>query len=425
MTQKTLALLDICEDIVDCEHKTAPTAPEGYPSIRTPNIGKGRLDVRMANKVNKQTYLEWTKRTKPKPGDLIIAREAPVGNVAVITDGQQVCLGQRTVLIRPKENIADSNYLTYYLLKYENQKMFDNLSYGATVPHLNVADIKAFELEGYLSDYEAQKVIGQILSIHDDLVENNIRRIEVLEELAQLLYREWFVELRFPGHEKVKFVNSELGKIPEGWKMQSIGDIAEYYRGISYRSDNLVESGGIPFLNLKSMLVGGGYREDGLKGFDGNYKETHKVERGDIIVAITEVSPAREIIARAGQVPTLPLDFGVFSMDLIKIIPKKTDIRQFLYRLLRSYEYFELIKMYANGANVLHLNPKKIMSFEFLLPTHDLVEQFCKIDKEIFELKDNLMSQNQVLNKTRGLLLPKLMSGEVDVSKLDINITKN
>ena len=114
-------LKELCELIVDCEHKTAITQDEGYPSIRTPNVGKGRLLLEGVNRVSEETYLLWTQREAPRPGDLILAREAPIGNVALIPPDLKVCLGQRTVLIRPDRNKINPQYLTYLLLGDEIQ----------------------------------------------------------------------------------------------------------------------------------------------------------------------------------------------------------------------------------------------------------------------------------------------------------------
>ena len=109
-------LLDVCEHIVDCEHKTAPTQETGYPSIRTPNIGRGRLILDGANRVSEETYRTWSRRAIPKAEDLILAREAPIGNVAIIPKNLKVCLGQRTVLIRPDKNKVVPMFLVYLML---------------------------------------------------------------------------------------------------------------------------------------------------------------------------------------------------------------------------------------------------------------------------------------------------------------------
>ena len=108
-------LNNICLDIVDCEHKTAPIQNEGIPSIRTTDIKNGFLDFKSANKVSEETYKQWTQRLEPQPNDLILAREAPVGQVGIVPKGQRVCLGQRTVLIRPNQQKVYPFYLLYLL----------------------------------------------------------------------------------------------------------------------------------------------------------------------------------------------------------------------------------------------------------------------------------------------------------------------
>ena len=181
-TEQTL--LNICEFIVDCEHKTAPTQETGYPSIRTPNIGRGRLILDGVNRVSEETYREWSKRAIPQADDLILAREAPVGNVAIIPKNLKVCLGQRTVLIRPDKNKVCPMFLVYFMLGDEIQSRFLGHSTGATVRHLNMRDIRNLDLPK-LPSLPTQRKIAAVLSAYDDLIENNTRRIEILEEIAQ------------------------------------------------------------------------------------------------------------------------------------------------------------------------------------------------------------------------------------------------
>jgi type I restriction enzyme S subunit len=152
----------LCELIVDCEHKTAPTQETGYPSIRTPNIGKGELILENVNRVSYETYLQWTRRAVPKSGDLILAREAPAGNIAVIPENIEVCLGQRTVLLRPKKDRLVSKYLAYLILSKEVQEILLSHSTGATVQHINMKDIRAFKIYD-LSDLKEQIAVVQKL----------------------------------------------------------------------------------------------------------------------------------------------------------------------------------------------------------------------------------------------------------------------
>ena len=139
-------LADCTETIVDCEHKTAPIQDEGYPSIRTPNIGRGRLLLDGVNRVSEEVYREWARREIPRADDLILAREAPVGNVAIVPREPKVCLGQRTVLIRPDKKKVDPHYLLYLFLSDQIQGRILAMASGATVGHLNVRDIRELNL---------------------------------------------------------------------------------------------------------------------------------------------------------------------------------------------------------------------------------------------------------------------------------------
>ncbi|HEY8688656.1 MAG TPA: restriction endonuclease subunit S [Chitinophagaceae bacterium] len=152
----------LCELIVDCEHKTAPTQETGYPSIRTPNIGKGVLILEGVNRVSEKTYNEWTRRAIPQADDLILAREAPAGNIAVIPENVKVCLGQRTVLIRPKKNKLISKFLAHLILSKDVQEQLLSHSTGATVEHINMKDIRAFKIYN-LSPLTEQQTIVQNL----------------------------------------------------------------------------------------------------------------------------------------------------------------------------------------------------------------------------------------------------------------------
>src|SRR5690606_19578403 len=130
------------EFIVDCLHATAPTQESGFPLIRTPNIGKGRLLLDGVYRVSDDTYTTWTQRAVPQPGDLILAREAPAGNVAVVKEGELVCLGQRTVHLRPDRTKVDPDFLCYLLLTPLYQGRLLAAETGATAKHVNMRDIR-------------------------------------------------------------------------------------------------------------------------------------------------------------------------------------------------------------------------------------------------------------------------------------------
>lgn len=287
---------------------------------------------------------------------------------------------------------------------------------GAAVPGINLGILKALEV--VLPPLATQRRIASILSAYDDLIENNTRRIAILEEMARRIYEEWFIHLRFPGHEQVRMVESELGLIPEGWAPSSVGQCVTVYRGKSYKSSELAEEGGLPFVNLKCMERDGGFRKSGLKRFTGSYKETQKVKTGDLVMAVTDMTQERRIVARCGRIPRLDSDFGVISMDLVKVDANKGIPKEYVYEMLRWSGFADEVKQHANGANVLHLSPDRIAEYRFPLPTSTLVQRFANLIAPMLNQCDVLLEKNENLRTTRDILLPKLISGELDVSTL-------
>jgi type I restriction enzyme S subunit len=192
-------LVDLCQLIVDCEHKTAPTQEYGVPSIRTPNIGFGRLLLNDVNRVSEETYKIWTRRAEPQAGDLILAREAPAGNVAVIPENTRVCLGQRTVLIRPNRDFFDPPFLAFLLLEPRTQAKLLAHSKGATVQHVNMKDIRALDVGAIPPPKVQQKIVSKLWDFDGKtqfLKHNYKQKLEKLTELKKtLLYQAFNGEL--------------------------------------------------------------------------------------------------------------------------------------------------------------------------------------------------------------------------------------
>ena len=196
-------LSELCELVVDCEHKTAPTQDTGYPSIRTPNVGMGDLLLDGVRRVSKETYVQWTRRAIPLPNDLILTREAPAGKVGVIPDGEMVCLGQRTVLVRPKSEIFNSTFLAFLLHHPELQKKLLSHSTGATVAHVNMRDIRGLGI-GTIPAIEVQEeIVNQILIVKQNSEDVRImiqKKLDNLVELKQSILQEAFSGKLTGGH---------------------------------------------------------------------------------------------------------------------------------------------------------------------------------------------------------------------------------
>jgi type I restriction enzyme, S subunit len=325
---------------------------------------------------------------------------------------------QRTYVIEPlSDDNLDARFLYYSLrLKLELMK---SLSTGAATKFLTLAILRSIEIK--VPPMPTQRKIAAILSAYDDVIENNSRRIKLLEEMAQRIYREWFVDFRYPGHEGVPIVDSVLGPIPEGWTIGQVGDHVDVIRGRSYLGADVVDEGGIPFINLKCVARDGGFRPDGIKRYVGAFKDAHKATAGDIVMAVTDMTQERRIVARAARVPDVGEAFGVFSMDLVKIVPRDLPAA-YVLGLLRYSDFPDEVKAHANGANVLHLHPDRISEYLSAFPLPAIARRYSDYVSPTQHLSDSLQAANERLRITRDLLLPRLISGAIDVTDLDIAI---
>ena len=399
-------LNSICEFIVDTKHKTPKFVVEGIPCIRTPNIGRGYFILDNAKYVSEKTYKEWISRAQPSENDLILAREAPVGNVAIIPSGLKVCHGQRTVLMRPDVSKVFPKYLMYLLLGDEVQHIMRSTASGATVAHLNMSDIRALKLPK-LPLRSTQEKIASILSTYDDLIENNNRRIAILEEMAQKLYREWFVKFCFPGHEEVKMVESELGLIPEGWEVVPFTQIADVLSGGTPKTKiDEYWNGDIPFFAPK----------DAPKEFYCITTEKSITEKGLNNCNSKLYSPGTVFITARGTVGKVVMPAKPMAMNQSCYALKgKENIGQY-FLFLVTKKQVEYLKKNTGGSTFDTIVVDTFNRMKIVKPDIFVVKSFEKLVTPFFKSILNLMLKNQNLKKQRDLLLPKLISGKIEVS---------
>jgi type I restriction enzyme, S subunit len=278
-----------------------------------------------------------------------------------------------------------------------------HLRTGSAQPQIIIADLKNFIVE--LPLLQVQRKIAAILSAYDDLIENNLRRIKILEEMAQNLYREWFVNFRFPGHEQTRFVDSPLGRIPEGWKVRNIKDTCNLIMGQSPKSEFYNDIGlGLPF-------------HQGVTNFGNRFPVTKHyctvtkriAQKGDILFSVRapvgriNISDTRLVIGRG-----------------LSAISHKKGWQWFLYHYL--CDVFKDEDIIGGGTIYKSVTKKDMEEIKILNPQNDTVDYFESIVRPINNLIEALDKKNNSLRQTRDLLLPKLISGEVDVSELDINV---
>lgn len=402
-----MTLNDICELIVDCPHSTAKDEGAGYPLIRTPNIGRGRLILDDVHRVSKEVYDKRNARAVPQDDDLILAREAPAGNVAIIKNGEKVCLGQRTVLIRPDKKKVYPDFLAYYILAPQQQYELLGTANGATVAHVNIPVIKALPIE--LPSMEAQVKAADAMKAYDDLIDNNQNQISLLEEVAQRVYKEWFIDLHFPGHEEVE----KISGVPAGWQKRPLGKALKVVRGRSYSSKELSEKEGLLMINLSNIRPYGGYNRDQEKRYTGKYNDDQLVETHDLLMGVTDMTQERRTVGRVAIVPNLHAK-AMISMDLIKLVPIEGS-PLFYYALLNYGGYSEVVSRFANGTNVLHLRPDVLDIIDVVIPDAKLQRLFVDFFENIQDCIDMLQDKIIIAEEARDRLLPRLMSGEIEL----------
>ena len=248
MKWETYKLKQLCSEIVDCVNKTAPTSdvPTPYKMLRTSDIRGGKINLENLNCVTKEVYEKWTRRGKLQKGDVIFTREAPLGEVGLVREEKNYFLGQRLVLFRSNDKICDGRFLMYSLLWHDNKQAIISKGVGSTVAHLRVPECENIEIK--VPDLDAQHRIADILSAYDDLIENNQKQIKLLEEAAQRLYKEWFVDLRFPGHENTKIVDG----VPEGWSRGLLKELISVNYGKDHKK--APDDGNIPVYGSGGLM---------------------------------------------------------------------------------------------------------------------------------------------------------------------------
>ncbi|MEO8428184.1 MAG: hypothetical protein ABI651_13825, partial [Verrucomicrobiota bacterium] len=254
-----------------------------------------------------------------------------------------------------------------------------------------------------------------ILSAYDELMENSQRRIRILEAMARALYREWFVHFRFPGHEKLPRVASPLGDIPKGWEVKKLGEILNVDKGVSYNGAGLTGDGN-PMVNLKNIQPGGGFRRDATKPYSGDFKPRHTVKPGDVVLANTDLTQAGNVVASPVLIPRLGNGRPILiSHHLFAVRPAEGMSPLFFYHLMLHEDFRGFAKGFAIETTVLGLPKEGILNYTFACPPQSLIKNFIARIAPMHEFIETLYERSDNLRQTRDLLLPRLLSGQVEL----------
>ena len=332
-------------------------------------------------------------------------------------------VNQHVSIIRVNESLSNNKFVFYYT-QHIKPYLLSLAGNGATRNALTKAMIE--QLDILLPPLPEQRAIAATLAALDDKIELNNRINKTLEEIAQALFKRWFVDFEFPGENGQPYKSSggemeesELGLIPKGWKILALGEIIETVNGFSYKGSDIKESVNA-MMTIKNFNRNGGFNAVGFKEIEisERVKDKHHVDLFDVVVACTDITQKADIIGN----PVLVLTKGkyrkiVISMDLVKVIVKHPFISNCLiYMFLKDIRFKKQALGYTSGTTVLHLNKMVFSDYPIIIPEDEkLLEKMSFIIEPIFHLIGMTIDNSQNLTSLRDALLPKLMSGEIRV----------
>ncbi len=409
--------------LIDCEHRTPPEAEDGFPYVTIPQMKDGKLDLSDARLISPDHFAEWTRKAYPTAYDVILSRRCNPGETAFVPPGLDCALGQNLVILRANGSKVEPRFLRWLARGREWwQQVGKYINVGAVFDSLKCEEIPLFELS--IPPLPEQRAIAHILGTLDDKIELNRRMNETLEEIARAIFKSWFVDFEpvranaegrdtglpdyiadlFPD----SFEDSELGEIPKGWDVKSLGDVSlktQYGYTASAKSEQV----GPKFLritdiNKRSWIDWTSVPHCVIE--DSDIKK-YKLHKGDILIA-RMADPGHGIMIEED------ID-AVFASYLIRFQPYDSTYSRFLQYWIRSDAYWHLVGSRGGGTTRVSLNAKVLSRFTMILPPNRVARAF---DVRADSLRSRIVAnvkEASSLASLRDSLLPKLISGELRI----------
>lgn len=320
---------------------------------------------------------------------------------------RELTFNQDLKALLPSNNLNPA-FLFYYLLS-QNKAICDSASEAAHgTKKLDMPVLEQWPLP--LPPQNIQKKIAAILSAYDDLIENNQRRIALLEKMAEEIYREWFVRLHFPGHEKVKKIKG----VPEGWAVSKISDVVDFLSGFSFESETYTPNGKYGVVTIKNVQDGYFIPEcsDFVEDVPSKMKKHCFLEASDVLMSLT---------GNVGRVCHVYGDNLLLNQRVAKLLPKFSNSSQYLFCLFNNKSMTQLIENLSLGSTAqMNLSPILLGKQKIVIPSDNLLLKFERTIQPMHQEKMLLLQKNKLLAKLRDKLLPRLISGKLSVEHLDI-----
>ncbi len=393
---------ELCIGIYDGPHATPKKSNSGSIFLGISNLSHGNLDLSDTEHISEQDFIKWTRRIEPQPNDIVFSYETRLGEAAIIPEGLKCCLGRRMALMRPDMAKVDPRFLLYAYLGPEFQETIrERTVHGSTVDRIPLIEFPDYPLK--IPSLAEQRAIARILGSLDDKIELNRRMNETLEALARAIFKSWFVDFdpvrakaegREPAsmdaetaaHFPDSFKETEMGRVPRGWQVGSIRDIA---------------------------AVSSGKRQEKREN-DPNEKAIIPLYGGGGPMAYVDMSLFKEPIILTGRVGTLGKVFRITfpcwpSDNTLILLSKRKELFEYLYFQVKSIDFDSLNR----GSTQPLVTQKDLLRQEIIIPRDPIIEKFHNMCKLLFNLIDSNTLESKTLVNMRDILLPKLLSGKV------------
>lgn len=384
----TFTLDELCHHITDGKHGDCQEEQDsGYYFLSAKDVFDGKLNYNGARQITQADFEDTHKRTKLEPLDVVFTNSGTIGRMALVRADDltsRTTFQKSVAILKPIRSKVEPRFL-YYLLSHEKQRL-SGLAGGTAQANLLLRDFRSFKVR--VPDKGTQRRIADVLSAYDDLIENNTKRIKILEEMARSLYREWFVEFRFPGHEKAKFVETEIGRVPKGWEVKALGEVADIQWGDTSTT--------------KASYTASGYTAYSASGPDG-FMDHADIDRDGIVLSAIGAQCGKSWYAQ-GQWSCIKNTIRFWGLNEARAST------QYLYFVTQSPSYWP-----KRGAAQPFISLGDARGCRVIIPSSAVMLSFTNTAKNLLGQICCLERCTSSLRAQRDLLLPRLISGEIEL----------
>lgn len=415
---KEKKLYEVCHKITDGSHYSPVAVNKGYPMLSVKDMREYDFDFSSCKKISNEDFcLMRQNDCIPQVGDVLVAKDGSyLKEIFCCKEYRDIALLSSIAIFRPNQDIILPDFLCYLLkTPFIFNYISKNCVSGSALPRIVLRTFKDVRIP--VPDLSTQAEIAGILSSLDSKIENNRKICANLEAQAQALFKHWFID--FAPFKDGKFVESELGMIPEGWRVGRLSDYVDNLSGYSYKGSELQPSS-IAMATIKNFVRGGGFKTEGYKEIviSKVIKDYQYINLFDVLVAHTDLTQNAEVVGNPAIVlSTAGYDKLIMSMDLTKVVSKDKRLTSpLIHSILSTRKFKEHALGYVNGTTVLHMSKKAVPEYTLAMPINlDVLKELTSGLNDLYQMMSETYAENLLLSTLRDTLLPKLMSGEIKV----------